>query len=114
MCATKLQGQPQLLASVMEMLTSLINERVQSISLDGSGLNDDSVQGLGEDDMVDIDDLPLERLVPALSKLVLKSKLKLAQKKDPFAGMRSSLPLARPDGLPKQIVSNSSVPSTEQ
>ncbi|KAK5121355.1 hypothetical protein LTR85_005521 [Meristemomyces frigidus] len=106
MCATKLQSQPQLHASVMEMLTTIINDRVESISLDASGLNDDpALAEEGDDDLANADELPLERLVPALAKAAAKSKQKQAQKGDPFAvRQRSSLSLARPDGLPKQIV----------
>lgn len=105
LCATKLQDQPQLRTSVMEMLTTIINERVESISLDGSGLIDDS--GLASkdvDDLMNVDELPLERLVPALAKAAAKSKQKLAQKADPFVTKSSALQLARADGLPKQIV----------
>ena len=42
LCATKLHGQPEIHASVMEKLTSIINGQVQSISLDGLGLTDDA------------------------------------------------------------------------
>ncbi|KAK4542801.1 hypothetical protein LTR36_006177 [Oleoguttula mirabilis] len=104
LCATKLHGQPEH-ASVMEMLTSIINERVQSISLDGAVLNEDPAAIADEDeDLVFVDDLPLERLVPVLAKATAKSKQKLPQKNDPLSGRRrTSLTLVRPDGLPKQI-----------
>jgi len=105
LCATKLQGQPQLQASVMGLLTKLIHEQVQSISLDGSDFNDDANQTAEDDDFINVDDLPIERLVPALAKLVDKSKQQLAQQKDPFEKHQPSLSVARPDGLPKQIVS---------
>ncbi|KAK5130529.1 hypothetical protein LTR08_001959 [Meristemomyces frigidus] len=100
LCATKLQSQPQMHASVMEMLTSIINGHVQSISLDGLGLDDDASP---EDDLFDVDELPLERLVPALAKLVARSKQKQGQQQDPVASHRPSLAMARSDGLPKQI-----------
>ena len=103
LCATKLHGQPQLHASVMEMLTSIINGKVQSISLDGLGLTDDAD---AEDDFVNVDELPLDRLVPALSKLVANSKQKEGQQQDVFAGRRPSATTARTDGLPKHIVCN--------
>ena len=101
LCATKLQGQPQVHASVMEMLTSIINGQVQSISLDGLGLTDDAG---AEDDFVSVDELPLERLVPALAKLVARSKQKDGQQQDALLDRRPSSATARPDGLPKQIV----------
>ena len=107
LCATKLQSQPQLHASVMQMLTTIINDRVQSISLDGPGLNDDpALTEEPGDDLANADELPLDRLVPALAKAAARSKQKQAQRSDPFAArQRSPLSLARPDGLPKQIVS---------
>ena len=104
LCASKMQGQPQLLAGVLEMLTFIINGQVQSISLDGTGLTDD-VGGANEDDLdvANVDELPLDRLMPALAKLVAKTKQKQAQKKDLSKGGAAG-PQLRSDGLPKQIV----------
>jgi len=106
LCASKMQSQPQLLSGVLKMLTSVINGQVQSISLDNSGFSNDGMIG-GEDDahLANIDELPLDKLVPALAKIAADANQKQAQNKDPF--MRSQKPSSlRADGLPKQIVSS--------
>ncbi|KAI6900006.1 hypothetical protein KC318_g8075 [Hortaea werneckii] len=103
LCASKLNGQPELQASVMQMLKSIIDDRIPSISLDDSELKEESIQNKkGEEGFANLDDLPLERLVPALAKLVTKAKGQ-GQKRDPFVKGRSSVSSARADGLPKQI-----------
>lgn len=102
LCASKLQGQPQLLASVMELLTGFINDQTSSISLAGSGLVDDCMRAAEADGFQNVDELPLDRLVPALVKLVAKSKQKTAAK-SPFSKPQAAKS-GRSDGLPKQIV----------
>ncbi|KAI7156315.1 hypothetical protein KC349_g6375 [Hortaea werneckii] len=103
LCASKLNGQPELQASVMQMLKSIIDDRIPSISLDDSELKEESIQNeKGEEGFADLDDLPLERLVPALAKLVTKAKGQ-GQKEDLFVKDRSAVSSARADGLPKQI-----------
>ncbi|KAI7536759.1 hypothetical protein KC331_g11295 [Hortaea werneckii] len=103
LCASKLNGQPELQASVMQMLKSIIDDRIPSISLDDSELKEQSIQNEnGEEGFANLDDLPLERLVPALAKLVTKAK-RQGQEEDPFVKDRSSVSSARADGLPKQI-----------
>ncbi|KAI7305862.1 hypothetical protein KC315_g14468 [Hortaea werneckii] len=103
LCASKLHGQPELQACVMQMLTSIIEDRIPSISLDDSELKEESIQNeKGEEGFANLDDLPLERLVPALAKLVTKAKGQ-GQKEDSFTKDRSSVFSARADGLPKQI-----------
>ncbi|KAI7214101.1 hypothetical protein KC333_g6212 [Hortaea werneckii] len=103
LCASKLHGQPELQASVMQMLTSIIEDRIPSISLDDSELKEESIQNeKGEEGFTNLDDLPLERLVSALAKLVTKAKGQ-GQKEDRFTKDRSSVFSARADGLPKQI-----------
>ncbi|GAB1736982.1 hypothetical protein NU219Hw_g348t1 [Hortaea werneckii] len=103
LCASKLHGQPELRASVMQMLTSIIDDRIHSISLDDSELKEQSIQNeSGEEGFADFDKLPLGRLVPALAKLVTKAKGQ-GQKEDPSVRNRSSAPSARADGLSRQI-----------
>jgi hypothetical protein len=41
LCATKMQGQPKLLSSVMEMLASIMRDPVRAISLDAATLYPD-------------------------------------------------------------------------
>ncbi|KAI6880951.1 hypothetical protein KC360_g6890 [Hortaea werneckii] len=103
LCASKLQDQPQLQASVMQMLTGIIHDRVPSISLDDSCLKEQSIQNETiEEDFANFDDVPLERLVPVLAELVTKAK-QGAQKQDPIRNDSSAVPSARADGLPKRI-----------
>lgn len=73
LCATKLKDQPQVLGDVVEMLASLAKEHVQSISLDSSALHSD-IPGVNEEDVAELESLPLERLVPALTTIAAKMK----------------------------------------
>ena len=104
LCASKLHGEPQLQESVMQMLTSIIHDRIPSISLDDSDLKEQSIQNQSsEEEFANFDDLPLERLVPVLSELVTKAK-QSGQRQDTFGNDRSAVSSAREDGLPKRIV----------
>ncbi|KAK1072981.1 hypothetical protein LTR74_002213 [Friedmanniomyces endolithicus] len=99
LCALRLQSQPQVLASVMELLTGFISKQISSVSLDGSGFVEDCLRAVNGDDLVNADELPLERLVPALAKLVTKAE---PGKASPSANSPNTV-LKRPDGLAKQI-----------
>ncbi|KAK1817188.1 hypothetical protein LTR12_008378 [Friedmanniomyces endolithicus] len=99
LCALRLQSQPQILASVMELLTGFINKQISSVSLDGSGFVEDCLRVVNGDDLVNADELPLERLVPALARLVTKAE---QGKASPSADSPKTV-LKRPDGLAKQI-----------
>lgn len=103
-CATKLQDQPQLQASVLEMLSAIRRDHTRSIVLNGSAFQSD---GHSEDglDISNIDELPLERLVPVLVRFVTMAKEQRAQAGGLVANQPSTLSSARVDGLPKQIVS---------
>ena len=105
LCASKLQGQPQLLTGVLQMLTSFIDEGRQSLALED--LASTTNLGMWESQEVALEelyDLPLEKLVPLLAKVVTKMK----QKKVQTGNMNGARQLAdharRADGLPKQIV----------
>ena len=102
LCAAELQEHPEEQASVMQMLTKLIHDRVQSIPLDHTAF-DDTALDEGDEDFVNVDDLPLDRLVPALSKLVRETKRGTESGRSPSAKRTSSRPAARADGLPRQI-----------
>ncbi|EMC98741.1 hypothetical protein BAUCODRAFT_379459 [Baudoinia panamericana UAMH 10762] len=102
LCAIKLQGQPQLLAKVTDMLSHLISQRATSISLDKSGFINDCLGAPehGEDRYGEAEELPLERLVPALAKLVTKRALS----RDGGSPVnKSGVTGPRPDGLPRQV-----------
>ncbi|KAK3705078.1 hypothetical protein LTR37_013445 [Vermiconidia calcicola] len=104
LCAAKLQGQPQLLSSVLQMLTDTINERTQYIGLDDSNITTNSDKMVGDEDVsTDLDELPLEKLVPALARLVTKAKQKKVQAVDHSKTRLSIESAKRPDGLPKRI-----------
>ncbi|KAI7246924.1 hypothetical protein KC343_g6713 [Hortaea werneckii] len=103
LCASKLHGQPQLQESVMQMLTSIIHDRIPSISLDDSNLKEQSIQNENsEEGFANVDDLPLERLVPVLVELITKAKQK-GQEQYTSANDISAVSSARADGLPKRI-----------
>ena len=106
LCATKLGGQTQLLSSVLQMLTSVINDRVQSITLHDLDLMSDAIRSESQrDDLASLNEMPLDKLVPALARLVTKPKQKKAQASD-FSKSRPAIEQSkRPDGLPKRIVS---------
>lgn len=73
LCATKLKDTPQVLGNVVEMLASLAKDDVQSITLDPSALHSD-IPGVNQEDVADLENLPLERLVPALTAIAAKAK----------------------------------------
>lgn len=104
-CAKKLQGQPQILSGVMQLLTSAIADGVNSIELDDfTSTAQTRMSQPDEIGYTDLDGMPLEKLVPALAKVVTNMKLKKCQ----WTGNveRSTAKFAkRADDLPKQIVS---------
>ena len=107
LCASKLQSQKQLLAGVLELLTSAINDGVPSITLDDCSLISKSEMTESQEDELDeLSELPLGKLVPALAKLVTKRKQKKAQTDDHNRTRWPAEPSKRADGLPKQIVSS--------
>lgn len=98
LCATKMQGQPHLLASVLEMLALMIKDPVSTIALDTSALL--SAHGMDPDDAAQLDQLPLDSLVPALVKLAEQSK---AIKGEPAQKLPSAAS-ATFSSLPSRIV----------
>ncbi|KAK0249365.1 hypothetical protein B0A54_03730 [Friedmanniomyces endolithicus] len=99
LCALRLQSQPQVLASVIELLTGFISKQISSVSLDGSGFVEECFKVVKGADFVTADELPLETLVPALAKLVSKAE---QEKASPSVNIPKRV-LKRPDGLAKQI-----------
>lgn len=106
LCASKLQGQTKMLSGVLQMLTSVIDDRKQSIVLhDFLSEIKFPLPDSQEDKVEDMDDMPLEKLVPALARLVTKMKLKKTQTNDHIKARPPVEHAKRADGLPKQIVS---------
>lgn len=80
LCASKLQGQPKLLYGVLHMLTSVINDGVKSLNLDEFDIATvGDKQSTDEEALADLDELPLDKLVPVLAKYVTKTKLRGTQ-----------------------------------
>lgn len=105
LCASTLQDQPQQFTALLEMLTAVINGQVQSISFEGEGFINGVFGANAEDtELMDSDDLPLDKLVPALAKILARHKQKQAQSRDPSAKTKAADRSLRPDGLPRQIV----------
>ncbi|KAF2170147.1 hypothetical protein M409DRAFT_64497 [Zasmidium cellare ATCC 36951] len=82
LCSAKLKCQPQLLASVRKMLTDAMGDARQKISLDGTefGADQNGYSQQDQDD-TDMDDIPLDKLVPALAKAAAKIKQSMAPAK---------------------------------
>lgn len=96
LCATKLKDQPQLLTKVMEVLTGLIDSDKQSITLEDFRPGDDD-----QTDAVDLDGVPIEMLVPALTKAVNRTTRAATNAVDAHKLVGSSR--RRSDGLAQRI-----------
>ena len=104
-CTRKLQGQPQILAGVLQLLSSVVGDGLNSIELDD--FTSTAQTRMSEPDEIgytDLDGMPLEKLVPALAKVVTNMKLKKSQSTSNI-GQSPAKAEKRADGLPKQIVS---------
>lgn len=101
LCVEKLHGQPKLLSSVVQMLTDATSKGGSAISLQLADLSIEAsinaaAHGAENDELEDVEDLPLEKLVSLLAKRV--TKLKSAG----FAA-RTNSAVQTQNGLPKQI-----------
>ena len=67
LCARKLQGQPELLSKILDWFSNLMNSGSNAIKLDLEALQLDNSQ---ESDSADESDLPIDRLIQALTKMV--------------------------------------------
>ncbi|GAB7329712.1 hypothetical protein MBLNU13_g01444t1 [Cladosporium sp. NU13] len=72
LCATKMQDQPKLLSSVMEMLASIMRDPVRAIALDFAALHSEQ-PGEDQENITDFEEWPLESLIPALVSLAAKA-----------------------------------------
>jgi hypothetical protein len=72
LCATKMQDQPKLLSSVMELLASIMRDPVRAIALDFAALHPEQ-PGEDQENVTDFEEMPLEGLIPALVSLAVKA-----------------------------------------
>lgn len=73
LCTTKMQDQPKLLGSVLGMLASIMEDPVRAISLDSTILHANQT-GTNHEDIGELDQLPLDSLIPALASLAAKDR----------------------------------------
>jgi hypothetical protein len=71
LCATKMQDQPKLLSSVMEMLASIMRDPVRAIALDATILYSEQL-GRDQDGVTELEQMPLDRLIPILASLAVR------------------------------------------
>ena len=101
LCATKMQDQPQRLSRVLQMLASFMLDPVRTIALDSAMLHPDQT-GLGQEGMVELEQLPIDSLIPALASLAAKAK----ERGDEHASIVETGQDRKSASLPKRIVSN--------
>ncbi|KAK5171313.1 uncharacterized protein LTR77_004457 [Saxophila tyrrhenica] len=102
LCATKLQGQPQLLASVLNLLAGVMKEGTYSIDLEDFKPYCETEQAGGET-QTDLGDMSLDNLVSTLARLVTKAKTGTAESVRQSKAATRPVSRRRADGLPTQI-----------
>ena len=73
LCATKMQDQPQPLSGVLQMLASFMRDPARTITLDSTMLHPDQA-GLNQEDISELEQLPIDSLIPALASLAANAK----------------------------------------
>jgi len=106
LCATKMQDQPKLLSSVMEMLASIMRDPVRAIALDFAALHPEKVDG-DQDNITDFEEMPLESLIPALVSLAAKEGEKNAGDVLAITARQEMDSKTNSSNLPRRIVSTS-------
>jgi hypothetical protein len=106
LCATKMQDQPKLLSSVMEMLASIMRDPVRAIALDFAALHPDQ-PGEDQEDITEFEEMPLESLIPALVSLAAKAGGKNAEDVTGIAAKLKTNPTEHATRLPLRIVGTS-------
>jgi hypothetical protein len=103
-CTFKLQDQPKLLANIGRMIASLLNQPMHSVAIDASALIG-GTEDLDNEDIAELDQMPLENLVPVLTKLASSMKDKQSGDSNTvkLPNQSETLPAQQ---LPKRIVSN--------
>ena len=107
LCATKMQDQPKLLSSVMEMLASIMRDPVRAIALDFAALHPEQ-PGEDQENIADFEEMPLESLIPALISLAAKAGEQGTGDVTAIPARLDTDPKTHDTNLPKQIVSTSS------
>nr|POF17067.1 isoform 4 of protein artemis [Quercus suber] len=93
LCAKNLSDQPQVVTAVLARLQAMIHDPVDVIELDAAVLQAGS-SSPGNAELVDVDQLPIEKLVPALVEMVKKT--------DPNSTAQSKI--RNPNSLSRTIV----------
>ena len=104
LCATKMQDQPKLLSSVMEMLASIMRDPVRAIALDFAALHPEQ-PGEDQKNITDFEEMPLESLIPALVSLAKKAGEQGSEDMSTVSARLETDPAKHNVNLPKQIVS---------
>lgn len=108
LCATKMQGQPKLLSSIMEMLASIMRDPVRAIALDSALLHPEQ-SDLHPEDFTELEQMPLDRLIPILASLAAKKGERSNEDATVLPAAQETNPTDRGTNLPNRIVSG--VPS---
>ena len=106
LCATKMQGQPKLLSSVMEMLALIMRDPVRAIALDFASLYPEQPGG-DQENITDFDEMPLESLIPALVSLAAKAGEQGNEDAKTMSAGQGTKPTNQNANIPQQIVSPS-------
>lgn len=106
LCATKMQDQPKLLSSVMEMLASIMRDPVRAIALDFAALHPEQIDS-DQDNITDFEEMPLESLIPALVSLAAKAGGKNAGDASAITARQETDSKTNSSNLPRRIVSTS-------
>ena len=106
LCATKMQDQPKLLSSVMEMLASIMRDPVRAIALDFASLHPER-PGEDQENITDFEEMPLDSLIPALVSLAAKAGEQGNGDATTISAGRGTNLKNQNANLPKQIVSPS-------
>ena len=106
LCATKMQDQPKLLSSVMEMLASIMRDPVRAIALDFAALHPEQ-SGEDQENITDFEEMPRESLIPALVSLAAKAGEQGNADVTAVSARLETNSTNHNISLPKQIVSTS-------
>lgn len=104
LCATKMQDQPKLLSSVMEMLASIMRDPVRAIALDSALLHSEQTD-LHQDDFAELEQMPLDRLIPILASLAAKKGERSNEDAIALPAAQAANLVDRSTKLPNRIVS---------
>jgi DNA cross-link repair 1C protein len=110
LCATKMQDQPQRLSGVLQMLASFMQDPVRTIAFDSAMLHPDTT-GLVPEDMAELEQLPIDSLIPALASLAAKAKEQGGENATVLEPGKDTKSARNFKTLPKRVVRTISLPS---